>query len=176
MKQLLFILLFFPLAGISQSPLNSWIGEYSGDMILGNVNRPNDTIPVEFTMDVIQPDSAWSYKMVFKSEKYGRIEKDYLFKATSVGDTVNFILDEQNGILMELSYMNGCLYGMYDVLNNTYISTMRRTEKGLHFELISSPAKPTFNSMADAEVSEEPILVESFKPILHQTVHLIKNE
>ena len=112
--------------------------------------------------------------MIFTSDKYGTITKDYLIVAKTKGDHTNYLFDEQNGIIMELSYMNGCLYGMYDVMGNMYISTMKRTEYGLFFELFAAPSEATMNTTSDADVAEEPIPVESHKPILHQTVELIK--
>lgn len=158
----------------SQSSISSWVGIYHGEMILGYTGKVSDTIHVDFKMEEIEKDSSWSYSMKFKSEVYGDITKDYLIKSKTKGDTVNFLLDEQNGLIMEESFMNNCLYGMYEVMGQIYINTMRKTDYGIFFELICAPLKNPHVTTTDEAVSEEAIEVKSYKPFLHQSVKLIK--
>lgn len=157
-----------------QNPLDDWTGEYEGDMILGFANKPNDTIPVTFSMKNTIVDSVWTYTMNYKSEKYGDITKDYVIRSKTKGDKSNFVLDELNGILMDETYMNGTLYGMYEVMEQFYISTIRKTEYGLYFELISSSVSSPLISKTNEKVGEDFIDASSYKPILHQTVKLVK--
>lgn len=180
MKNLKFVLLvaISLSSGVSsaQNSLNEWMGDYAGDLILGFVNRPNDTIPVKFEFHEIAKDSCWTYRMHYESKKYGNMTKDYVIRVKTIGDNQNYILDELNGIVMELTLLNDCLYGFYEVMESNYVSTIRKVENGLFIELISSSRNyPLISSTI--ETQEEPgIEAKSFKPILHQSVLLKKNE
>ena len=112
--------------------------------------------------------------MTFHSEKYGEIIKDYRIVATKKGDSQDFIFDELNGIKMEMSFLNGTFYGMYEVMESSFISTMRFIGDKLFIELISSSRKNKMTTQTKAEEGEEPIIAESFKPLLHQSVLLTR--
>ena len=150
----------------------AWTGTYAGEMKIGNVGQPTALVPVTFELKELLADSLWSHKMVFDSEQYGKITKDYLLRAASKGDTVSFILDEQNGIVMDQTLLNDCFYGMYTVLGNTYVATLRRLPDGtLLWDLFAAPQSSRKVSEADAG-GAEPIEVEGLRVSLQQTVFL----
>jgi len=151
-----------------------WMGEYQGTMTLGYTDRQSASVEVSLTIAEVIPDSVWTHKMVFRSEQYGLITKDYLIKAVSKGDSVNYVLDEQNGIAMEMSFMEDCFYGMYTVLGNTYITTLRRIGDKLLWDLFAAPTSSLTITEHNGGKSEVPIKVESLKVNLHQTVLLEK--
>lgn len=147
-----------------------WIGTYKGDMLIGNVGRLTDTIPVEYEMTTLEEDSIWTYKMTFYSEKYGTIVKDYKIVAKSKTNRQNYLLDENNGIVMEMTFMNGTFYGMYEVSNMTFVATMRYTEGNIYYDLFAAPmANPT---VTETE-GEESIQATSYATSLHQTALFI---
>lgn len=153
---------------------DDWIGTYRGDMILGSLVRPNDTVSVEFDLQPIEADSSWSYKMTYNSKRFGVIVKDYKIVAKRVGEKKQFFLDENNGIVMELSLMNGTFYGMYEVMDQMYISTMRKTDEGVYFDLFgASMENPTVTSSGEGD---EKVDATSFRTNFHQTVLLIPVE
>ena len=155
---------------------NGWIGKYAGDMVIANANRPNDTVAVEFTMKELIKDSLWTDNMHYFSEKWGNIEKNYLIRAVSRENKVDFQLDEQNGIIMELTLMNECFYGMYEVMGMIYTSTLRKHGDQLFFELYAAPLENPTISETEADENGESITVESPKPILTQSVVLTRME
>lgn len=171
-----FIFLLIPFVSFAQSPLDNWSGECAGSMILGYTTRSNDTIPVTFSMQNAIKDSVWRYTMNYKSARYGDITKDYVIRSKEKGDTVHYILDELNGLLLDESYMNDCLYGMYDVQGQIYISTLRKTEYGLFFELFGAPTGNPLVTVTDESINDEFIDASSYKPVFHQSVKLYKKQ
>lgn len=172
MKQLLFLTLLLSHLSYGQEFPKDWVGSYAGEMILAFEQRPNDTLDVDFIMKEKIVDSIWSYTMIYHSPKYGEITKDYLIRAKTKGGQKHFELDEQNGIIMELTLMNNTLYGMYQVMGDIYSSTMRHNGDNLYFDLYAVPTKDPKTTQVDSE--EQEIEAISYKPKLSQSVQLFK--
>lgn len=166
MRYLLALILSFPFTGNAQDFPEDWLGSYEGEMLIANVGRPTDTIRVTFEMGTKIEDSVWSYTMIFYSDKYGTIIKDYQIAAKSKDDHQNFLFDENNGIVMEITLMDGTFYGMYEVMDMMYISTLRYREDGLYYDLFAAPMK---DPMVTSTEGEESVEAKSFGPTLHQT-------
>jgi len=170
MRYLLFLLL--PFSSLCQEFPKNWEGSYEGNLIIGVAHRPNDTVGVLFEMQPIIADSVWSYKTTFNSKRYGLIVKDYLLVRNAAGNSIDFVLDEQNGILMEMTYLNGTLYGMYEVLGQLYITTGRMIDGQLYLDLFAAGMKTPLitHSQDDPETeAADSIEAKSYKPLLHQT-------
>ena len=183
MRKLVFLYCLISFGGLSQEFPDDWLGAYKGDMLIANLGRPTDTIPVEFNIVTLEEDSVWSYKMTFYSERFGTIVKDYKIVATSKDDDQNYLLDENNGIVMEITFMDGTFYGMYNVIDMMFINTMRYTEGNIYYDLFAAPmADPMVTStiveeseeLSDGEKDEEPIEATSYGPTLHQTALFIR--
>ncbi len=168
MKQLFFFLLL-PSLSFSQQFPSDFTGDYAGQMIVSSVQEQRDTVDVDFSFKEQIPDSSWTYTMVFRSSRYGDITKDYLLKKKTTGQSTHFVLDEQNGIVMEMSYLNECLYGMYEVQDQFYISTLRIQENALLFDLMIAPKKNATQSVYN---EDDTFKVDSYKPVMQQTVLL----
>lgn len=147
-----------------------WIGSYSGNMILGYVNQPADTIPIELEIKTLVEDSVWSHKMIYHSERFGEITKDYLIRIVSKGNRKNYLLDEQNGIIMPRSLMDNCFYGTYEVDGMLYMNTLRYLDGKLIFDLYCSPKESV--SRNNIEEEGDLFVVDSYKVTLHQTAVL----
>ncbi|GAB5418330.1 MAG: hypothetical protein Crog4KO_15660 [Crocinitomicaceae bacterium] len=167
MKCLLAIFCFLSVSAIAQDFPEDWLGSYQGEMLIANAGRPTDTIDVTYEMITLEEDSIWTYKMTFYSDKYGTIVKDYKIVAKSKENEFNYLLDENNGIVMEMTLMDGTFYGMYKVMDMMYVTTMRYTEgDAIYYDLFAAPmANPTVTSTE----GEEPIEATSYGTILHQT-------
>lgn len=151
-----------------------WSGIYSGTMKIGNTDRPTIMVDVEFELLELINDSAWTHKMTFRSDNYGDIVKDYVIRAQAKGDTVNYFLDEQNGIGMETTLLNDCFYGTYTVSGTMYVSTLRRLDdQTLLWDLFAAEESSKKRSeLIRLEGEETEIEVFSLKPSLNQTVFL----
>jgi hypothetical protein len=172
MKKSLFLFVFSLTAIVSvhaQSVLSEWEGAYEGEMIVGNTTRSNDTVKVSFELTPLEADSTWTYRMTYHSDKFGEIVKDY--QLTRVGDSkIDFLLDEKDGIIIEMSLMNNCFYSMFEVMDNIYSTSLRKSGDKLQFDLFSSKMKEGTITKNEAEKPEEVFEVTSYKPGLHQTI------
>lgn len=172
MKYLLIAFSLIWTVGFAQEFPKDWVGNYSGEMILSFAQRADDTLKVDFIMQEKEEDSLWTYTMIYHSEKYGEITKDYLIRAKRKGEKKDFELDEQNGIIMELTFMNNCFYGMYQVMGDIYSSTLKHFGDHIYFDLYAVPVKDPISSKAESE--EQSIEALSYKPKLSQSVLLYK--
>ncbi|GEM_PF-3552847 len=177
MRLILLFCTVFSLTSLGQSSFpDNWIGDYDGQMILANMGRPNDTIAVDFTLEEVIKDSVWTHKMHYYSEKWGDIIKDYLIVAKRKENTVDYYLDEQNGIVMELTYMNDCFYGMYEVMGMIYTTSFRKHGDQLFFELYAASLDKKKLSATEPDENGEVIKVESPKTTLVQSVMLSRKK
>lgn len=172
MKKCLFIVVL-SLSAImtanAQSVLAEWEGSYEGLMIMGNTTRPNDSVKVTFEFTPLEIDSTWTYRMTYLSDKFGTIVKDY--QLTRVGDSkVDFLLDEGDGIIIEMSLMNDCFYSMFEVMDNSYSTSLRKSGNSIQFDLFSSKMNEGTITKNEAENPEDVFEVTSYKPGLHQTI------
>lgn len=161
----------------AQSVLESWEGTYEGEMIVGFTNRPNDTLQVKFELLPIQADSSWTYRMTYDSKRYGIIVKDYEIHRDGTSST-NFLLDEKDGIVIEMSLMNDCFYDMFEVMDQLYAITMRKVDDDIHFELFTARKKKAMITHSEEDEEGVSYEVTSYKPTQHQSVLLkrIKTE
>lgn len=164
----LFVLLQTPLFG-QQFPTD-FAGNYSGQMIISSTKTDADTVEVNFELREIIPDSCWTYRFTYNSEKYGIIVKDYLLKTKQSGHFQDFILDEQNGILMDMTWLNYCLYGTYEVQENLYVFTLQAFNEDLLSNLFIAPTKTPLTTSTNE--GEDRITAHSFKPYMQQSVYL----
>lgn len=178
MKVLLTVLLALSVTtSFAQQFPDDWIGNYSGKMIIGNL-RPKapDTVDVKFELATIEKDLSWSYKMTFISTKFGTVVKDYKIVADTSGNTKKFVLDENNGIKMNLSLMDGTFYGMYEVMGMMYISTIQYLDGDLYYDLFAAAMDSATVTATPKTEEEESIEATSYETFLHQTVLLKRDE
>jgi hypothetical protein len=111
------------------------------------------------------------FRMAFQHKTYGDMVKNYLIKKDPFGA---FFIDENNGILIPMTFLDGCFYECYEVDGILFHSTMRLQDKNIFYELIGTP----FNSGVNRNVGDEnegSCTVRSFLPAVMQKVLLIKN-
>lgn len=142
-------------------------------MTLANSNGPSDQLHVEFEFQEIIPDSVWTYTMCYKSEKYGEMVKDYRIIKPFGSEPSNFILDELNGIKMDLRYLNNSFYSFFEVNGLLLVSAMRLDGTSIYFEIFGGPSTPnTISRSTPDEDDPEGIEVKSFNTTFAQTVLL----
>ncbi|MBU3659854.1 MAG: hypothetical protein FGM14_08300 [Flavobacteriales bacterium] len=167
--RLTFIFLFFSISSFfAQAFPEGWLGKYAGTMEI--INGENiQTVAVDFEMKELQKDSAWSYIMTYKPIGKEAIVKDYIIKRT--GASWTFLLDEKDGILIDMRLMGNILYDFYEVNGMFFTSRLSKEKKGLYFELMGG-LKSDFrkSSTGISEITE----VYSFPPAFVQRVQLKK--
>lgn len=182
MKLLLAILFFSGTIAAQDHFPEDWLGNYTGKMSLTNLVSNDSTsremsqlVDVEFIFEEEIPDSVWTYQMIYHSESFGDITKDYKIRVLRENNDFEFIFDENNGILMSMTLLNNVLFGMYEVLGQFYFTSLRQTsDNGLFFELMAASGNdPLISGTMDSD--EESITATSYKPIVCQSVQLHKN-
>ena len=73
-----------------------------------------------------------------------------------------------------MTLMNDCFYGMYDVMDFIYVSTLCKSEEGLIFKLFGSPTTDPMVSKTEADEEGKTIEAKSMKPGLVQSAVLIR--
>jgi hypothetical protein len=94
-----------------------FLGIYLGDL---NINSKNgdQTVPMEFHLAGTDEHDHFSYKIYYGQE---RAERAYHMQRTK--DPHRFLIDENNGIILESYYADQVLYSTYEVAGNLLHST-----------------------------------------------------
>ena len=149
-----------------------WVGQYSGFMYIDTKDHVRDTVEVDFGLMEMVKDSLWSYKMVFHSKTHGMILKDYLIHTKKKEDNTNFILNEKNGVEIEMVLMNSCFYSMYKINDVVYSSILKRQSEGILFEIFTVDTKtPNYSVVGSGEDNQ--ITIESYFPNVVQSAMLV---
>ena len=148
-----------------------WLGQYSGFMYIDTKDHTRDTVEVDFGLMEMVKDSIWSYKMVFHSKTHGMILKDYLIHVKKKGDNTNFILNEKNGVEIEMVLMNNCFYSMYKINDVVYSSILKRQTDGILFEIYTvNTIDPNYSVIGIDK--ENQVTIESYFPNVVQSAML----
>ena len=138
-------------------------------MILSSVSSPSDSIDVSLEIKTVHTDSVWTYKMHYVSQRIGKIEKNYFI----VRKNGQYLMDEGNGILIEMSYMNNAFYEFYTVEGMIFSTIMRKSGQDIYFEIFGANEKPTLLSESTSEgENNTQYKVNSLKPTFVQSVLL----
>ena len=175
MKAILILLISGPTSLNAQSFPEDWIGSYKGTMDMNYTSGYSNRVPVTFTLKTVEPDSVWTYIMEYQMTDTTTMSKDYVIRALSKGDSVNFILDESGGIELEMTYFNNTFYGLFDVLDQLYSTTLSHRGDGIYFDLFSASLSKV-TRMDSEPVEGEVYNIGSYKVLLHQSVYLFKDE
>ncbi|MES2799065.1 MAG: hypothetical protein V4638_03550 [Bacteroidota bacterium] len=169
--KLLILLIFtlFTLPIFGQLP-KDWTGVYSGKMYILAENFKPDSVDLRITIEEKTLDSLWKFNMYYKSAKYPDVEKDYLIVYSKTKD--RFYLDEQNGIIIDVTFLNNTLYEFYEVDNQFYAVTFKKTKEGLNFEIIGSSTNPSSETKSQPDQNNIVYNVFSLKPSFVQSAIL----
>jgi hypothetical protein len=153
-----FCLLFIPFLGNTQEiGINAFIGNYTGEMLLINQGKnAYDTVLVSLDIHETKKDSAWSYIMTYNSRTWGDITKDYEIQLTKEG---GFQIDEKNGIVILMSFIDGCFYEFFESDEMFFHVTMRKSKKNILFELTG---EPKWNKKEAFLATEAPLAITSY--------------
>lgn len=165
---LLIAFLLASLLGNAQFP-QTWIGSYSGTMYLSGANGVYDSLNIELHIQPIENSPSWTYKMLYKSARFGESSKNYVILKDSTG----YLMDEQNGILIEMMYSNNVFYEFFEVNEMYFACTMRKMEKGILFEIFGTSTSITRETESEPDEKNNVFLVYSRKPQFAQTALLL---
>ena len=143
-------------------------GVYKGDLNIINTNG-KQTIGMEFHLRKTDSIGKYQYTLVYIMEgerqerKYNLIEKDI--------EKGEYIVDENNGILLDAKLVDNTLYFMFEVQNNMITTTERFYADSMDFEITFTDTKLKTTS---GTKGEDAIEVISYPIGGIQKAHLIK--
>lgn len=173
--KLIIIVLFFLSSELTHAQFpETWIGKYSGTMYLNSIETPKDSVTVTLEIVELIKDSSWTYTMGYKSEKFGNILKDYEILKSSKDNKTDYLMDEKNGIIIEMTFFDDTFYEFFEVANMIYSTRLSKRQNNIEFEIIGTQNEATKSSLSAPQDEEEftQFEVKSYKPIFAQKVLL----
>ncbi|MDO6595511.1 hypothetical protein Q4512_01220 [Oceanihabitans sp. 2_MG-2023] len=143
-------------------------GIYKGDLQINNANG-KQIIGMEFHLNKTDSIGKYEYMLVYvfdgkrQERKYNLIEKN-----SAKGE---YIVDENNGILLDAKLLDNTLYFMFEVQNNIITTTERFYKDSMDFEITFSNTKQKTSSGTEGK---DAIPVISYPIGGIQKAHLIK--
>lgn len=185
MKLVVFLFLSFSLLFLACSPRarnlkntptstkfpDDWLGKYQGNLELFNAEK-GKTMELPMTVIISETDTAnrwhWYSKVLYNGNE---IIKDYaLFRHDSMPKN-HFIMDENNGILLDRVLNDDAFYDYFEVGNLGLYGITRKVGDNIHFEIASFPlSSKTYSTYQGQEFEVD--TVTSFKVINTQKVLL----
>ena len=163
-----------PKDSLSQFP-EDWEGRYEGEMhwyingqLRGKIPCRHEVLP--------QNPGVWSWTTEFDSSQLvpKTVLKDYLLIEDKSQAQGHYILDEQDGILIDMILMGNSFYSQFEVGNNK-ITTVDRIEGDLLYkEIIMVPKDKVRKS--SAKIGKESFEVTSANSIILQKAILKKQK
>ncbi len=170
--------LFILMTSLSMSSQNDslqfpddFYGIYKGNLNITNA-RGKQTIGMEFHLNKTDSIGKYEYTLVYimkgerQERKYNLIEKDV--------EKGEYIVDENNGILLDAKLIDNTIYSMFEVQNNLITTTERFYADSMDFEITFTDTKLKTTSGTEASEDEEAVEVYSYPIGGIQKAHLIK--
>ena len=173
MKSLL-LLVFFVASFSTKAQTDSlqfpqdFYGIYKGDLQIVN-SRGRQTIQMEFHLNKTDSIGKYQYMLVYimngerQERKYNLLEKD-----ASKGD---YIVDENNGILLDAKLIDNTIYSMFEVQDNILTTTERFHKDSMDFEITVANRTEKVTTGTEGEDATDVI---SYPIFAVQKAHLVK--
>lgn len=148
-----------------------WLGKYQGNLELFNAKK-GKTMELPMTIIISTTDTLnrwrWYSKAMFNGKE---IIKDYALVRHDSMPKNHFIMDENNGILLDRVLLDDAFYDYFEVGNVGLYGITRKVGDNIHFEIASFPlSSKTYSTYQGADFDVD--TVTSFKVVNTQKVLL----
>ncbi len=162
---------FFSLKAQLNAFPKSWEGNWKGEL---KWFKTGQTEPQKVNMELrIHPaDSAntWSWQIIYGKETIDNRPYKLIPKDTS---GIHWVIDENNGIVLDQFWVANKLSGAFTVMNNTIVNNYWIENDTLMIEFYSISARPIATTGSGTEDSPS---VNSYKIGSYQKAELIRNK
>lgn len=166
----LYLLAFFFISQISYSQLSEdWFGKYTGQLETVDINGIQMSYHMELNISRAT-DTSYHFVIVY-GEDSTRQERKYMLYDNGMN---HFVLDEQNGIILDMSMGFNRLYSVFEIQGSLLHIAYIKEKKGIRFELTSS--KVSFKTGNTEENGEKTPLIISYKTANFQQADLKKTK
>ncbi|WP_298754314.1 hypothetical protein [uncultured Psychroserpens sp.] len=166
---LFFVILLVGTSTFAQDKVfpNDYLGVYQGDLVITNP-QGKQTIPMEFHFKDTDSLDVFTYKLVYLVNDKP-VEKDYILrvKNKSKGE---FLIDENNGIILSANYIDNTLYSVFEVQNSLLTTTETFYDDKMEFKIVFS----NMNDKTNIEGSEDTPQVTNYPVTVIQKAILTK--
>lgn len=163
----LFIVSLFSLnAQVTDKFPKSYFGIYKGDLLIQNASG-TQSVGMELHVNATDTIGKYQYKIVYITDD-NRQERNYNL-ITKDGEKGQFVVDENNGILLEAKLFENKLISVFEVKGSLLITTETFYEGYMTFEIVFSNINNKSLSGGDSEMSPE---VSSYPVSVYQYAKL----
>ena len=171
MKNKVFIIfLLIGFIGLSQTNEsnfpNDFFGKYKGKLNIINANG-SQQIDMEFHLLPTDTIGKYHYTIIYKSDKINQERKYTLLEKDKTKG--QYLVDENNGILLNSMYANNALYAIFEVQGGLLTTTEHFYKDYMDFEIMYSLKEKVEKSLS---TEEEPTEVFSYPVISVQKARL----
>ena len=145
-----------------------FFGSYRGDLVIQNA-RGSQTIGMEFHINETDSIGKYQYQIVYIADGK-RQERNYNL-ITKNEEKGEYVVDENNGILLSAKQFENRLYSVFEVQGNLLTTIETFHEDHMIFEIIFSSKKEI---SASGDVNEDVPEVFSYPVTVSQRAKLIK--
>jgi len=137
MKKISYLLLLIGFIGFSQTDEtifpDSFFGKYKGKLNITNANGTQQ-IDMEFHLLATDTVGKYHYTIIYKSDKINQERKYTLIEKNK--SKCQYIVDENNGIQLQVTLANNTLYSIFEVQGNLLTTTEYFNKDYMDFEIM----------------------------------------
>lgn len=165
MKQLLLTLLVcLPVFIVAQATFpTDYLGKWGGELEIYSAEGLKQQVPMQLHILPVN-DTTFTYTIIY-GEDLEAGKRDYLLRPGKQG-AHHWVIDEQDGILLDNFYLGGKLHGPFSVMGSMLYSTLELRGEELFYTIASGPAevfRTSGTTTAESDSDEpEKITVESY--------------
>ncbi len=115
---------------------DDWLGQWTGDLSIYNKDGESIKLKMELGLDPVKEDSLYSWVLKYITEN-NVDEREYFLKKGSEQRN-HWIIDEDNGILLDGYVLNNAYYVLFNVANNRIQTSYTISNENLIFENLVS--------------------------------------
>lgn len=97
----------------------AWIGHWKGELTIVGKDRPS-TVPMEIVIDPLTDRPGWQWTMIYGEGESKQVRDYALLPGAGPG---RYVMDERNGILLDVSLAQGALVAVFEVQGTLLVST-----------------------------------------------------
>ena len=177
MRQLLILLPFFLFLQIASGQQDSsfpesWIGKYVGKLEIFTGQGLVQELPMELHILPIDSTDNYTWTIIYGEDKVEGA-RNYILIPTDPENGL-YTIDEQNTILIEGYLRENNFIQVFSVMQSQIIATTKKTDYGLHWEIIANSTEPVSSTGNDMHEGEEIPEVLTFPVSAYQRAHLVR--
>lgn len=131
-----------------------WEGEWAGELVISSGKGELQRLPMLLKILPLN-DSTHTYTIVYGEESEEENTRPYYLieRDQEIG---HYIIDEDNGIMIDDFYINNKLYSRFEVMGNLLLATLEQRDEQLIYEIISGSLTP-IRMTGDTIIGDEEI-------------------